>query len=156
VVRARWRLPVLAASLCAAVSDAAPARDLQALADFLSPAYTAMNFTAMCATDDPWFATRTTGPRGTALHYAEHAKDEAIHSLTEGEAIAVLRRAADVARLTARRKLHELAAAAGDDGTVRAVTDWCAGEGKQLIMQFIEQHDRDHAALDELLRRAKR
>lgn len=137
-------------------SSTALTKDLESLAAFVRPAYTAMNFAATCAKDNPFFLVDTSGPRGTALHYAQHVKDEAVESLTEGEALAVLKTAADAARLVARQKLYQLAQPGDDSATVSAIRDWCDREARQFILEFIRQHDGAHADTVEFLQRAKR
>lgn len=114
----------------------------------MRPAYTAMNFAVLCAPASP------SGPRGTAIDYAEHVKNETIEFLTQEEAVAVLRLAADAARQAAREKLYQLALPTDDAATAHAVRQWCEGEAKQFVLQFIQRHDEDHIAAIELLRRA--
>ena len=82
---------------------------LSALAEFLTPTYTGMSLAVLCGNVDKTFLARTSGPRGTIMHYAEHTKDETIAGLTYDESVRVLKDAAGRARETARRKLHELA-----------------------------------------------
>jgi hypothetical protein len=139
----------------AASPEAAAAKDLKALAEFVVPAYTAMNFTMVCGQDDPRFLSETSGPRGTAIQYAEHVKNEAIVSLTNDEAVIVLKMAADEARSVARRELRKQApdypkAHPGE------ITNWCRNEASRFVRAFIEQHDSRHAALMQELEHAKR
>jgi hypothetical protein len=129
--------------------------DLRGLAEFVQPAYTSMNFAAVCMRDDPLFLTRATGPRGTAFDYAQHVKDEAIDGLSEADASAILKLAADSARTTAKDKLYELVRPGDNLGTVQAVMSWCEQEGMVLIRNFIRKHDSMHAEVEEFLRRAK-
>lgn len=146
-------------ALCIVLLSVAPsatsAKELRALADIVLPAYTAMNFTVVCAREDPYFLRDTSGPRGTSLHYAEHVKDEVIASLTNDEAIAVLKAAADDARLVARNKIRELAVLSDDAATIKAIRMWCDGPAKQFVLKFIELHDGRHAEIAELIRRAQ-
>jgi hypothetical protein len=142
--------------LCFTVCSVAAAKDVDALADFVRPAYTAMNFAVLCAPASPHFLAKTSGPRGTAIDYAEHVKNETIEFLTQEEAVAVLRLAADAARQAAREKLYQLALPTDDAATAHAVRQWCEGEAKQFVLQFIQRHDEDHIAAIELLWRAWR
>ena len=92
-------------------AGAAEAKDLQALAKIVEPAYTAMNYAVVCVRDQPQFLRRTSGARGHVIQYAEHVKDEVIDQLTEDEAKNVLRSAADAARgyrLRLRGSQHDL------------------------------------------------
>ncbi|HZQ11831.1 MAG TPA: hypothetical protein VFB31_03375 [Pseudolabrys sp.] len=148
-------MATLAALAGYAVSaEGAAAKDLRALAEFVVPAYTAMNFTMVCAQDDPQFLSRTRGVRGNALEYAEHVKDEAIASLTYDEAVAVLTMAADEARTIARRELRKLAPnyPAARPGEI---TNWCRNDASNFVRAFIEQHDGRHAMLLQDLERAR-
>lgn len=103
-----WQTALCTAAFCALPHSVVYAKDLKTIAEFVVPAYTAMNFAMLCAQDDPWFLADARGPRGHAIKYAEHVKDEAIASLTEDEAAAVLRMAADEARSTARAELRKV------------------------------------------------
>lgn len=139
----------------AAKPESAAAKDLRALAEFVIPAYTAMNFTMICAQDDPQFLSQTRGARGTALEYAEHVKNEAVESLTYDEAVTVLKMAADEARSVARLELRKLAP---NYPTARPgeITKWCRNDASHFVRAFIEQHDGRHATLLQELERARR
>ena len=135
----------------------AASKELNALAEFVMPAYTAMNFAVLCARDNPTFLLDASGPRGTALHYAQHIKDEAIDGLSETEATAVLKSAADGARSVARQKLHQLAGSGARRGSniVGEVTRWCERDAKPFILKVMRQHDTEHKDLLERLQRSK-
>ena len=147
---------VIVAALIGLFGLRASAADLQELAEFVRPAYTAMSFAAICVRDNANFLTANGGPRGTALHYAEHVKDEAIAGLSQAEAESVLKAAADAARATARAKLRELARPGDNVGTVQAVVKWCDEEARSFILEFIRHHDSSHQDVEEFLTRAKR
>jgi hypothetical protein len=134
--------------------DDADARDLSLLADLVAPAYTAMNFAVICGRhvsrfSQPW------GLRGSAIHYAEHVKDEAIASLTYDDAVIVLKGAADAARSTARQELRKLMSTDPQTETAQ-VGAWCLGYAKDFIVNFIEQHEHLHQAFLLEVERAKR
>ena len=38
---------------------------------------------------------------------------------------------------------------------MQAVINWCDGEGKSFILDFIRRHDSTHSDVEEFLRRAK-
>lgn len=128
--------------------------DLNAIAEFVRPAYTAMNFAMLCSQDDPWFLTDARGPRGNALKYAEHVKNEAIASLTDDEAVIVLKMAADEARSVARKELRKQIR---DYPTYRPgeITRWCRSDASHFMLTFIEQHDTSHATLLQELEQEK-
>ena len=139
---------------CSVHSQGAAAKDLKSLVEFVAPAYTAMNFAMVCAQDDPKFHRATSGPRGTAFHYAEHVKDEAIESLTHDEAVRVLTLAADEARVIARRELRKLApnyprARPGE------IASWCREVASEFVRAFIELHDSAHEMLIQQIEKAK-
>lgn len=140
--------------LVAARPDTTGARDLKALADIVVPAYTAMNFTILCAQDDPHFAAQTRGPRGTAIQYAEHVKNEAIVSLTHAEASVVLKAAADEARSVARREVRKVVTKP-PEFQPGELTKWCRESVIHFVRAFIEQHDAQHAALIQNIEQAK-
>lgn len=144
---------LIAAMLYAQTNSGAAAKDLKAIAEFVRPAYTAMNFTILCAQDDPWFLTDTVGPRGNALKYAEHVKDEAIASLTYDDSVRVLKKAADEARSAARAELRKII----PNRTYRypEIAKWCRGEAMRFVRSFIEQHDEKHTMLLQELESAK-
>lgn len=151
----RWALGIVAmAALCVQPSSAVVAKDLKAIAEFVRPAYTAMNFTMLCALDDPWFLADARGPRGDALKYAEHVKNEAITSLTYEESAIVLKIAADEARSSARERLRKII----PNQTYRypEIASWCRGEAMRFVRRFIEQHDANHVTLLQELELAKR
>lgn len=137
------------------LSAVAIAKDIKALAEFVTPAYTAMNFALVCARHDPRFLEETGGPRGSAVAYAEHVKDETIASLTHDEALATLRMAADAARAIALQRFRSFDAADRDVESAR-IKAWCESHGRQQVRSFVEHHDSDHAAIITQLREAQR
>lgn len=158
---APWRVSMHALRcLCTALLlfdvSAAHSKDLSAIAEFVKPAYRAMFLTVLCARNNSSFLSVASGPRGNALNYAEHAKDEAIGGLTQGEAVTVLKLAAEEGRELARSRLYELADRGDDNGTAIAIRKWCDGEGKAQVLEILETHDRDHAELLSQLESAKR
>lgn len=104
-----------------------------------------MNVAAVCASKDTEFLNRTSGPRGTAFHYAEHVKNEAIESLSTAEAAAALRVAADTARAIALQTFRRLG---NSDPAVEVqqIRSWCEAEGREAVLKFIRDHDKDHPA----------
>jgi hypothetical protein len=98
----------LAVLLSIMKADDLAARDLAALANLVAPAYTAMQFAGICGQDISWFVSQPRGMRGSAIHYAEHVKEEVIASLTYDDAVIVLTAAADAARTIARQELRKL------------------------------------------------
>jgi hypothetical protein len=144
----------VAAGLALGAAPAAQAADIPALAEFVRPAYTAMNFAMLCARENPFFLMDASGPRGTAVQYAEHVKDETIDSLSPDEAVAVLKAAADAARSESKRELYRLAQPT-DDATIRAIREWCDSKAKKFILDFMHRHDSEHLQALEFLHRAK-
>lgn len=151
----RSRGVLIVAVLCTQTYSVAAAKNLDAIAAFVRPAYTAMNLTMLCAQDDPWFLIDTLGPRGSALKYAEHVKDEAIASLTYDESVLVLKMAADEARSAARSELRKLIPKYPTYRSVE-IARWCRGDAIRFVRAFIEQHDENHETLLKELELAKR
>lgn len=147
---------LLAFLLTASVHSPAAAADILRLAEFVRPAYIAMNITVLCVRTDPAFLSDINGPRGTPFHYAQHVKDEAIEWLNEADALAVLKLAADDAQIEARNKLYELARPGDDTATLKAMKTWCDEEGKGMILSFIRNHDDTHLSIELFLDQAKR
>jgi hypothetical protein len=152
----RGLVPHLVALLVVMSGSAALALDLRALADFVAPAYTALNYTVVCAQEDRDFLSHTSGPRGSGVHYAEHVKDEAIASLSHADSVRVLTAAADEARASTLRKLRELTASAAESEARARVKAWCESDARLFVREFIDRHEGDHGAIEEWLRRAKR
>lgn len=133
----------------------AGARDLNALAEIVTPAYTAMNFAMVCASGDPQFLGRTRGPRGHAINYAEHVKDEVIASLSHAEAVTTLTAAADMARAASLRTLR--AFNSQDPALEKArIREWCGREAVEFIRTFIADHDQNHEGLLSRVEEARR
>lgn len=145
----------LAVLLVALSGSPALALDLRALAAFVAPAYTALNYTVVCAQEDREFLSHTSGPRGSGIHYAEHVKNEAIASLSYDDSVQVLRAAADEARAGTLRTLRELTASATESGARARVKAWCESEARLFVRGFIDRHENDHGAIEEWLRGAK-
>jgi hypothetical protein len=131
------------------------ARDLDAMAGILVPAFTAMNYAVICAQDDPHFLPRTFGARGTVLNYAEHVKDEVVESLSQEEAAVVLTKAADAARSIAREELRRVLPAY-PAGHADQIISWCYSTAISFVLAFIEHHDTQHAAILQELEQASR
>lgn len=153
----RERLPIVGALVVLLSMDIAyaVAKDLKALAEFVVPAYTAMNFALVCVRHDPLFLSQTSGPRGNALKYAEHVKDEAIASLTNEESVTVLKTAADAARTTALQTLRRFNSSdpAVEGASIKA---WCGTDASNFVRTFISQHDSDHEMILRRLEQSKR
>lgn len=144
----------LAGALQFANVNASAARDLDAMAEILVPAYTAMNYASICGQDDPRFLPQTSGARGTVLNYAEHVKDEVIESLSHEESVAVLTRAADAARAIAREELRRILPTY-PTGRTDQIVNWCYSAAMRFVRAFIEHHDEEHDAILQELERAR-
>ena len=123
------------------------------MSNFVAPAYIAMNFAVVCAQDDRGFLSRTSGPRGTALQYAEHVKNEAIASLTYEEAVIVLKGAANAARSVARRELYNQAIKSPNVSV--EIHRWCADYAIKFIRDMIKDHELTHPLLLQQIEAAK-
>lgn len=136
---------LVAAALCILQVSMATAKDFKPIAEFIRPAYSAMNLALLCARDDPWFLADTSGPRGNAIKYAMHVRDEAIASLSKDEAMAVLKLAADEARNEAREELRKIV----PTQTYRypQIAGWCRSYVLRVVRGVIEKHDAEHTPL---------
>ncbi|MBX9934318.1 MAG: hypothetical protein K2Y56_22845 [Methylobacterium sp.] len=140
--------------ICGA-STAAAAADTRTLGNILSPAYLAMNFTVVCARQDPAFLSATGGPRGSALVYAQHIKDEVIATLDATEGEIVVREAANAARSVALGFLRSMA---GGSEAIEAerVRNWCTSVANPFIRGVVVEHDTRHDLFEQVLEAAKR
>ena len=153
--RTTRRLARVAVLLGVLSGPPALALDLHALSAFVTPAYTAMNYTVVCVQEDRGFLSHTSGPRGSGIHYAEHVKNEAIASLSHDDSVRVLQAAADEARASTLRTLRELTASAAESDAKARVRAWCESEARRFVRGFIDRHEDDHGAIEDWLRRAK-
>lgn len=157
-MKATWpqhRFPYLIVAALGLAGGAAQARDLQALAGIVEPAYTAMNYAVVCTRNQPNFLRRASGSRGHVLQYAEHVKDEVIDQLTEDEAKSVLRSAADAARVTVLREIRRLEDP-NAHWTIANIATWCESEALPFISRFIATHDTDHQRVLLMITQSKR
>lgn len=122
------------------------ARDLDAMAAMLVPAYTAMNYALLCGQDDAHFLPQASGARGTVLSYAEHVKDEVIESLSHEESLVVVTKAADVARSIAREQLRRIVPTY-PKGRSDEIVHWCYSAAIAFVRAFMEHHDSEHDAI---------
>ena len=152
--RLRWRATAVVAALVLSTVGVASAKDLAALAELITPAYTAMNFGVVCATRQPNFLSESSGPRGNVLSYAEHVKNEVIDGLDPDEAVVVLRGAANAARTTTLETIRKLNA---DDSNLEAarIRAWCETDARHFIRAFLDQYDGDHDKFLERLKQSK-
>ena len=150
----------LAAWLALAISfahvDRATARDLGALSQLLTPAYTAMQYAGLCVMERQWSFSQPRGMRGTAINYAEHVKDETISALSYENTVTVLKAAADAARAEARLQLKTNVISS--DLAIEAIRFrlWCEDYVTGFIRDFINKHDDEHETFLEQLNLAKR
>src|SRR5262245_25082938 len=147
----------IALAVCFVAGNPGPsaARDLTAVSAFVIPAYTAMNFATICAQESSWAGSQPRGPRGVAVQYAEHVKDEAIRLLSYEEAVIVLRMAADAARSRARDELRKLSSSGMSEDFLQLAA-WCSGYAREFISAFMHEHDNGHDRLMEHLDNVKR
>jgi hypothetical protein len=145
---------IVASVMLAVLSSPSPAGDLKPIAEFARPAYVAMILTMLCARDDPWFLTDSSGPRGNPIQYAEHVKNEAILSLSTEDAVIVLKAAAEDARHEAQREFHKVVST--PTYQYSQIAGWCRGYVLKFVRNVIKTHDLDHALRMQHLDRDKR
>lgn len=133
---------LVVAGLCTLSFSDADAKDLRPIAEFLRPAYSAMNLSLLCAQDDPEFLHASSGPRGNPVNYAEHIKDETISSLSADDVIAVLKLAADDARNDARSEFRKIVPT--QTYQYPQIAGWCRGYVLEFVRGVIKAHDENH------------
>jgi hypothetical protein len=141
----RQRAVLLSAALYVWSAPMVQAKDLKPIADFIRPAYSAMNLVMLCARDDPRFLKDTRGPRGDAFKYAEHIRNEAIDSLSKDDALAVLTLAADGARDDARKEFRKIVPT--PTYSYPQIARWCRGYVLEFVRTVTEKHDSELASL---------
>jgi hypothetical protein len=95
------------------------------------------------------------GKWGTALHYAQHVKDEIIQGLSYQDALVVVRHAADEAQAEVRRQLAANVKTEGADVEGLRLKAWCESHANDFIAAFIDAHDRGHVAFLERVKALK-
>jgi len=156
-MKARTRLWVLSwlMALFLGTPYEAIAADINTLGYVLSPAYLAMDFTMVCERQDPAFISATNGPRGSALAFAQHTKSEVISNLDNREAQAVVRIAADAARVIALGMLRSMR---GGSASIEAgrVLSWCETVAKPFVRGTVAEHEKGHDLFEKVIEGAKR
>ncbi|MCK9918004.1 hypothetical protein MXD81_53580 [Microbacteriaceae bacterium K1510] len=143
--RVGWLLAVTMLLLTSVGAGTAAAQDLAKLSALLTPAYTAMSYARLCSMDMSWAQSQPLGPRGGAIHYAEHVKDEVIASLAYEDAVKVLKTAADAAREDARMQLRNDVLDPDKSIEEAHFRDWCRGKVSPYIQGIMKQHESQHA-----------
>ena len=131
----------------------ARAADIAFLSEFLTTAYEAMNYTTVCMAKDTEFVARTSGPRGNAIKYAEHVKDETIASLWPEDVQLVLRSSALAAKIISLRTLRRLDGPGPQQGDAR-IREWCTTTARTFVKDFVTHHDNNHALIVDALKKA--
>jgi hypothetical protein len=137
-------------------ASSAWAQDMSRLATMLIPAYTAMYYASICASNTTWGQIQPQGARGTVVRYAEHIKNEIIQSLSEKDAVAVLTDAAGRARDLAREQLRLQVVMGDPEKHEQRLVAWCGGYVSEFATKVISEHDRDHEAFLRTVEEAKR
>ena len=127
---------------CGSIPAQSHAKDLIRLAELLTPAYTAMNYGAICTARSPWYGQNVRGPLGPMPAYAQHIKEEVIAGLPEEQAQFVMVNAADASKATALAQLRKFGPRFAVDE--QRLGRWCDLEAKRFIMDVIFRHDTDH------------
>jgi hypothetical protein len=154
IVAGMYRL-VSALSVVLGACVLVKAQELDALSRILVPAYTAMNYASLCSVESGWAGAQPRGVRGAAINYAQHVKDDVIASLSENDAVAVLKMAADIARNNAQAQLRDNVIVA--DKTLEALRfhDWCNSFVNGYIVDLIRRYDGDYDSFMRTIEQAK-
>lgn len=149
----KWLLVTIVAVTAA---QPAKAKDMERLGTLLMPTYIAMSVAGVCSGETGWTFEQPHGPRGHAVHYAQHAKEETIAGLSDEQARAVLRAAAGKARDEVRRQLRTYVYPGDRAGEASRFREWCFRSVRDFIGTVISEHDRDHASFERAIADAKR
>lgn len=147
----------VALSCATFVGSAAPAsaKDLDLLIRLLVPGFIAQDFAGMCRLNDPGFTLRPIAGAAPIDAFARHLEAEVTAGLTQAEAAEIVKVAADTARATSEKVLHELAAGKNANEINASIGDWCAKEGKPYIERVENDHYAKHAGFDQIVAKAK-
>ncbi len=150
-----WAVGVL--SCAAFVGGAAPAsaKDLGLLIRLLAPGFIAQDFAGMCRLNDPRFTLKLVAVAAPIDAFAQHLEAEVTSSLSHAEGAEIVKVAADMARATSEKVLHELAAGKNANEINESIGEWCAKDGKTYIERVENDHYAKHAGFDQIVAKAK-
>ncbi len=132
----------------------AGAQDLARLADLVTPAYTALQYSVLCQKERGWFKAQPAAARGTASDYVSHIEDEVSAVLNAGDAQEVRRSASLRAAADTEYAIREYIAGKETAGEAAGMPIWCLGPANAFIARFLKDHDEAHAAFLEQIERA--
>ena len=119
--------------------------ELNGLVEILRPAFVARDVATLCSLYDRNFVTETSGQRGDIDNYVPHIEREVLSALREEDADRVVREAASAARNSERSQLEPILSSGSKDSDT-ALATWCRRDGKSLVRDVMQEHDRDHSA----------
>ncbi len=115
----------------------------------------AHNFAFYCSQFDPSILDRTRSKIGDIQTLMAHMRGEVVSNLPEAEAARIVIRSADAAYSGALRAVRRFYGSNQQEERARLI-DWCENTVVPSIQELVAQHDNNHAALDQAIRRAKR
>lgn len=140
--------------LASLISGPSIATDDEALVRILTRADIAHNFASYCAQYDRSITDRTRSAIGDIRELMLHIRTEIIADLPEPEAFQIVIRSANAAHTGALLAIRGFYGQNQYEEYAR-LSEWCENTVVPSLKEFITQHDNDHAALDEAIRKAK-
>jgi Ni,Fe-hydrogenase III small subunit len=133
----------------------ANAKDLDALARLLVPAYIAQNFAVMCNSENAKPTPEQKNRMITISTFVDHVKTEVTTGLQEKEADEVRASAANTARNIARNEMLFLGAH-GRYVPTDTLVRWCERSAETVISEILQVHAKKHEDFDRLADDAKK
>ena len=136
-------------------SSAANAKDLDALARLLLPAYIAQTFAAICNAENAKPTPEWKNRMATISTFVDHVKTEVTTGLQEKEAENVRMSAANAALNIARYEMQFLGAQ-GSYVPTEALVRWCERSAERVVSEILQVHAQKHDYFDKLTDDAKK
>ncbi|MFG1464587.1 hypothetical protein V5F77_17010, partial [Xanthobacter sp. DSM 24535] len=130
------------------------AADDNSLVRILAKADIVHNFVVYCAQYDPSIIERTRGSVGDAQQLMLHVRSEVISGLPQAEAMEVVVRSANAARIGALLAIREHYGPNQSEERER-LSNWCESSAVPLVKEFVSSYDDHHDAFDAEIARAK-
>ncbi len=141
--------------VAAVFCSGANAKDLNALARLLVPAYIAQNYAALCNTENAKPTPKRKNRMITISTFVDHVRTEVTSGLEEKEAEEVRTSAANTAQNIARNEMLFL----GAHGTyvpTDSLIRWCEQSAETVISEILQVHAQKHDYFDRLTDDAKK
>ncbi|MFG1284157.1 MULTISPECIES: hypothetical protein [Xanthobacteraceae] len=148
-----WKIGTGAILLSACLTPAFAADD-DSLVRILAKADIAHNFVVYCAQYDPSIIERTRGSVGDAQQLMLHVRSDVISGLPQAEALEVVVRSANAARIGVLLAIRERYGPTQSEESAR-LANWCERSAAPSVKEIVSSHDDHHDAFDAEIARAK-